>query len=154
MSLLQQSRIGAMLPMLNQTYEWYAEFTVLADDLGSDSARDYEFVRERFVTHVLNAGATNRIQLAAAIAEAAPAHCLRSPMRRWRSSPSMDSVRTFGLAGTPVRRASDESPTTAGLPNIVLQTPTPTCLERPGDQRGRLMVDCPPPRLGDRETAS
>ena len=69
---LNRSRIGVSLPMLNQPYERYPEFASLAEDAGFDSVWDYEFFRNPFITHALNARATNRIQLGTGIATAAP----------------------------------------------------------------------------------
>jgi probable F420-dependent oxidoreductase len=88
MTLSAQSRIGVSLPMLNQPYERYAEFAALAEDAGFDSVWDYEFYRNPFITHALNARATSRIQLGTGIATAAP----RTPYEMANAAADVDEL--------------------------------------------------------------
>jgi probable F420-dependent oxidoreductase len=88
MSLRGQSRIGVSLPMLNQPYERYAEFAALAEDAGFDSVWDYEFYRNPFITHALNARATSRIQLGTGIATAAT----RTPYEMANAAADVDEL--------------------------------------------------------------
>src|SRR6202008_3840953 len=87
-SLPKRSRIGLSLPMLNQPYERYAEFAALAEDAGFDSVWDYEFYRNPFITHALNARATSRIQLGTGIATAAP----RTPFEMANAAADVDEL--------------------------------------------------------------
>ncbi|CQD18135.1 luciferase-like protein [Mycobacterium lentiflavum] len=88
MTLFTHSRIGVSLPMLNQPYERYPEFAALADDAGFDSVWDYEFYRNPFITHALNARATSRIQLGTGIATAAP----RTPYEMANAAADVDEL--------------------------------------------------------------
>ncbi len=88
MTLPAKSRIGVSLPLLNQPYERYAEFAVLAEDAGFDSVWDYEFYRNPFITHALNARATSRIQLGTGIATAAP----RTPYEMANAAADVDEL--------------------------------------------------------------
>jgi alkanesulfonate monooxygenase SsuD/methylene tetrahydromethanopterin reductase-like flavin-dependent oxidoreductase (luciferase family) len=88
MSLRGRSRIGVSLPMLNQPYERYAEFAALAEDAGFDSVWDYEFYRNPFITHALNARATSRIQLGTGIAVAAT----RTPFEMANAAADVDEL--------------------------------------------------------------
>jgi len=88
MSLRGQSRIGVSLPMLNQPYERYAEFAALAEDAGFDSVWDYEFYRNPFITHALNARATSRIELGTGIATAAT----RTPYEMANAAADVDEL--------------------------------------------------------------
>jgi probable F420-dependent oxidoreductase len=83
-----RSRLGVSLPMLNQPYERYAEFAALAEDAGFDSVWDYEFYRNPFITHALNARATSRIQLGTGIATAAP----RTPYEMANAAADVDEL--------------------------------------------------------------
>lgn len=65
------SKVGISLPMLNQPFDRIAELARCADEAGFHSVWDYEFFRNPFVAHALNAKATSRIQLATGIATAA-----------------------------------------------------------------------------------
>ena len=85
---LNGSRIGVSLPMLNQPYERYPEFASLAEDAGFDSVWDYEFFRNPFITHALNARATGRIQLGTGIATAAP----RTPFEMANAAADVDEL--------------------------------------------------------------
>jgi probable F420-dependent oxidoreductase len=87
-SLPSRSRIGVSLPMLNQPYERYAEFAALAEDAGFDSVWDYEFYRNPFITHALNARATCRIQLGTGIATAAS----RTPFEMANAAADVDEL--------------------------------------------------------------
>lgn len=82
------SRIGVSLPMLNQPYGRYPELAALADDAGFDSLWDYEFFRNPFITHALNARATSRIQLATGIATAAS----RTPFEMANAAADVDEI--------------------------------------------------------------
>ena len=88
MTLFSQGRIGVSLPMLNQPYERYAEFAALAEDAGFDSVWDYEFYRNPFITHALNARSTSRIQLGTGIATAAP----RTPYEMANAAADVDEL--------------------------------------------------------------
>src|SRR5439155_9882175 len=81
-----RGRIGVSLPMLNQPYERYPEFASLAENAGFDSVWDYEFFRNPFITHALNARATSRIQLGTGIATAAP----RTPFEMANAAADVD----------------------------------------------------------------
>jgi probable F420-dependent oxidoreductase len=83
-----RSKIGVSLPMLNQPYEQYAKFAALAEDAGFDSVWDYEFYRNPFITHALNAGATCRIQLGTGIATAAT----RTPFEMANAAADVDEI--------------------------------------------------------------
>jgi probable F420-dependent oxidoreductase len=74
--------------MLNQPYERYAEFAALAEDAGFDSVWDYEFYRNPFITHALNARATSRIQLGTGIATVAP----RTPFEMANAAADVDEL--------------------------------------------------------------
>jgi probable F420-dependent oxidoreductase len=82
------SRIGVSLPMLNQPYERYAEFAALADEAGFDSVWDYEFYRNPFVTHGLNARATKNIALGTGIATMAS----RTPFEMANAAADIDEL--------------------------------------------------------------
>ncbi len=66
----EKSRVGISLPMLNQPPHHLRELAHLADEAGFDSLWDYEFFRNPFVTHALNATTTSRIALGTGIATA------------------------------------------------------------------------------------
>jgi alkanesulfonate monooxygenase SsuD/methylene tetrahydromethanopterin reductase-like flavin-dependent oxidoreductase (luciferase family) len=87
-SLPVRSKIGVSLPMLNQPYEQYAKFAALAEDAGFDSVWDYEFYRNPFITHALNARATCRIQLGTGIATAAT----RTPFEMANAAADVDEI--------------------------------------------------------------
>jgi probable F420-dependent oxidoreductase len=87
-SLPVRSKIGVSLPMLNQPYEQYAKFAALAEDAGFDSVWDYEFYRNPFITHALNARATSRIQLGTGIATAAT----RTPFEMANAAADVDEI--------------------------------------------------------------
>jgi len=82
------SRVGVSLPMLNQPYDRYPELAALADDAGFDSLWDYEFFRNPFITHALNAKATSRIQLATGIATASS----RTPFEMANAAADIDEI--------------------------------------------------------------
>lgn len=88
MTLFAHSRVGVSLPMLNQPYERYPEFAALAEHAGFDSVWDYEFYRNPFITHALNARATSRIQLGTGIATAAP----RTPYEMANAAADVDEL--------------------------------------------------------------
>jgi alkanesulfonate monooxygenase SsuD/methylene tetrahydromethanopterin reductase-like flavin-dependent oxidoreductase (luciferase family) len=81
-------KIGISLPMLNQPAERFAELAALADDAGLESVWDYEFFRNPFITHGLNARATSRITLATGIATA----CSRSPFEMANAAADIDEL--------------------------------------------------------------
>jgi probable F420-dependent oxidoreductase len=85
---LNGDRIGVSLPMLNQPFERYPEFAALAEDAGFDSVWDYEFYRNPFITHALNAHATSRIQLGTGIAAAAT----RTPFEMANAAADVDEL--------------------------------------------------------------
>ncbi len=74
--------------MLNQPYERYAEFAALAEEAGFDSLWDYEFYRNPFITHALNARSTSRITLATGIATAAT----RTPYEMANAAADVDEL--------------------------------------------------------------
>jgi probable F420-dependent oxidoreductase len=88
MAFPARSRIGVSLPMLNQAHERYAEFAALAEDAGFDSVWDYEFYRNPFITHALNARATSRVQLGTGIATAAS----RTPFEMANAAADIDEL--------------------------------------------------------------
>ena len=61
-------KIGISLPMLNQPFGKYVELAALADRAGFDSVWSYEFYRNSFTVHALNASVTERIRLGSGIA--------------------------------------------------------------------------------------
>jgi probable F420-dependent oxidoreductase len=83
-----KSRIGISLPMLNQPADAFSELAHLADDAGFDSLWDYEFFRNPFVTHALNARATSRIQLGTGIATASS----RTPFEMANAAADIDEL--------------------------------------------------------------
>jgi alkanesulfonate monooxygenase SsuD/methylene tetrahydromethanopterin reductase-like flavin-dependent oxidoreductase (luciferase family) len=76
------------LPVLNQPFERYAEFAALADEAGFDSVWDYEFYRNPFVTHALNAQATRRLALGTGIATMAT----RTPFEMANAVADIDEI--------------------------------------------------------------
>jgi probable F420-dependent oxidoreductase len=74
--------------MLNQPPERFAELAALADDAGFESVWDYEFFRNPFITHGLNARATSRIKLGTGIATA----CSRSPFEMANAAADIDEL--------------------------------------------------------------
>jgi alkanesulfonate monooxygenase SsuD/methylene tetrahydromethanopterin reductase-like flavin-dependent oxidoreductase (luciferase family) len=83
-----KSRVGISLPMLNQPPHEFRELARLADEAGFDSLWDYEFFRNPFVTHGLNATTTSRIKLATGIATA----CSRSPFEMANAAADIDEL--------------------------------------------------------------
>ncbi|MFE3000543.1 LLM class flavin-dependent oxidoreductase [Nocardia sp. NPDC059246] len=65
-----RSRLGVSLPMLNQPYTKLSELAALADEAGFDSVWDYEFFRNPFIAHALNARATENVKLGTGLATA------------------------------------------------------------------------------------
>lgn len=82
------SRIGISLPMLNQPYEKIPDLAALADEAGFASLWDYEFFRNPFIAHGLNAAATRSIGLATGIATA----CSRSPFEMANAAADVDEL--------------------------------------------------------------
>jgi probable F420-dependent oxidoreductase len=82
------NRIGISLPMLNQPPHELRELARLADEAGFDSLWDYEFFRNPFVTHALNATTTSRIQLATGIATASS----RTPFEMANAAADIDEL--------------------------------------------------------------
>lgn len=82
------NRIGVSLPMLNQPYHRYPEFAALAEEAGFDSVWDYEFFRNPFITHGLNAQATSRIGLGTGIATAVA----RTPFEMANAAADVDEI--------------------------------------------------------------
>src|SRR6266516_442539 len=87
-NMAERSRVGISLPMLNQPAHALCELAALADDAGFDSLWDYEFFRNPFVTHAVNATATSNIQLATGIATA----CSRSPFEMANAAADVDEL--------------------------------------------------------------
>jgi alkanesulfonate monooxygenase SsuD/methylene tetrahydromethanopterin reductase-like flavin-dependent oxidoreductase (luciferase family) len=85
---MMQSRLGISLPMLNQPYVSYPELAALADRAGFSSLWDYEFFRNPFVTHALNARVTSRISLGTGIATAAS----RTPFEMANAAADVDEL--------------------------------------------------------------
>jgi alkanesulfonate monooxygenase SsuD/methylene tetrahydromethanopterin reductase-like flavin-dependent oxidoreductase (luciferase family) len=74
--------------MLNQPYERYPELAALADEAGFSSLWDYEFFRNPFITHALNARVTSRISLCTGIATAAS----RTPFEMANAAADVDEL--------------------------------------------------------------
>lgn len=85
---MSSSRIGVSLPMLNQPYSKLAELATLADEAGFDSVWDYEFFRNPFIAHALNARATERIKLATGLATGAS----RTPFEMANAAADVDEL--------------------------------------------------------------
>lgn len=66
-----QSTVGISLPMLNQSAHTYADLARAADEAGLSSLWDYEFYRNPFSYHAINATVTKDIRLGTSIATAA-----------------------------------------------------------------------------------
>ena len=62
------SRVGISLPMLNQPAHRLPDLARTADEAGFHSLWNYEFFRNPFVSHAVNAGVTSNIKLATGIA--------------------------------------------------------------------------------------
>ncbi len=82
------SRVGISLPMLNQPARALQDLAHLADESGFDSLWDYEFFRNPFITHALNAGVTRSIALATGIATAAG----RTPFEMANAAADVDEL--------------------------------------------------------------
>jgi len=74
--------------MLNQPAHDLAELAHLADEAGFDSLWDYEFFRNPFITHAVNATRTSRIQLATGIATASS----RTPFEMANAAADVDEL--------------------------------------------------------------
>ncbi|TPG32445.1 LLM class flavin-dependent oxidoreductase [Mycolicibacterium hodleri] len=82
------SRVGISLPMLNQPPNDLRELAHLADEAGFDSLWDYEFFRNPFISHALNATTTSRIKLATGIATASS----RTPFEMANAAADVDEL--------------------------------------------------------------
>ena len=82
------SKVGISLPMLNQPYDRIPELAQLADRSGFESVWDYEFFRNPFIAHALNARVTGRIHLATGIATAAG----RTPFEMANAAADIDEL--------------------------------------------------------------
>lgn len=82
------SKLGISLPMLNLPPHTYADLAHLADEAGFDTLWDYEFYRNPFVTHALNARTTSSIKLATGIATAA----CRTPFEMANAAADIDEL--------------------------------------------------------------
>jgi alkanesulfonate monooxygenase SsuD/methylene tetrahydromethanopterin reductase-like flavin-dependent oxidoreductase (luciferase family) len=82
------SRVGISLPMLNQPPRRLQDLARAADEAGFHSLWDYEFFRNPFITHALNAGVTRNIRLATGIATAAS----RTPFEMANAAADVDEL--------------------------------------------------------------
>ncbi|HEY1967924.1 MAG TPA: LLM class flavin-dependent oxidoreductase, partial [Pseudonocardia sp.] len=62
------AKLGVSMPILNQPICEFPSMARAAEDAGFDSVWDYEFYRNPFLMHALNARETERIQLATGLA--------------------------------------------------------------------------------------
>jgi alkanesulfonate monooxygenase SsuD/methylene tetrahydromethanopterin reductase-like flavin-dependent oxidoreductase (luciferase family) len=83
-----KSRVGISLPMLNQPAHRLPDLARTADEAGFHSLWNYEFFRNPFISHAVNAGATSNIKLATGIATAA----CRTPYEMANAAADVDEL--------------------------------------------------------------
>jgi probable F420-dependent oxidoreductase len=84
----RKTKIGVTMPVFNTPYKAIADMAVAAENAGFDAAWDYEFYRNPFSIHCINALRTNRITLATGLATAAP----RTPFAMANAAADVDEL--------------------------------------------------------------
>lgn len=79
---------GISIPVLNQSYKNIPVLAAAADQAGFDSVWDYEFYRNPFIMHALNAQVTSNIQLGTGLAAAAG----RTPFEMANAAADVDEL--------------------------------------------------------------
>lgn len=82
------AKLGVSMPILNQPICEFPSMARAAEDAGFDSVWDYEFYRNPFLMHALNARETERIQLATGLAITAN----RTPFEFANAAADVDEV--------------------------------------------------------------
>jgi alkanesulfonate monooxygenase SsuD/methylene tetrahydromethanopterin reductase-like flavin-dependent oxidoreductase (luciferase family) len=80
--------LGISMPVLNTPFSGFGAMATLAEEAGFDSVWDYEFYRNPFTIHAVNALSTNNITLATGLAAAAG----RSPFEMANAAADVDEL--------------------------------------------------------------
>jgi probable F420-dependent oxidoreductase len=83
-----KTRYGVTMPVFNTPYKAIADMAVAAENADFDAAWDYEFYRNPFTIHAINALRTSRITLATGLATAAG----RSPFEMANGAADVDEL--------------------------------------------------------------